>query len=194
MLNNHIGYMLNNHIKYWIFSDMLSGAATTPVIFTVDSIDIITSTSDGWGVFACQNDGEHLAAPVGDSLWDHIRDPGTRILYSGLLNELRLQKEKNISFLYRCDGPEEQRLYRMIVEHRGNAEVRFTSILERSSSNTLAGYDMYLSSECELQLCLNCLKIHVGDKWVDICDALTAFEIMKENVYFKFTPATCPCS
>ncbi|MCW8916954.1 MAG: hypothetical protein OQK24_14015 [Magnetovibrio sp.] len=165
----------------------------SPVIFTIDADNMITSTDGGWCEFAVNNQGEHLSEAAGDSLWDHIQDLGTKFFYYGLINEIRNKQTRNTSFLYRCDGPDRQRLYRMIIELLPNDVLRFTSLLEGSRENTHAAYDIYMSSEHQIKICQSCFKLFVDDMWVDVSEALTAFEIMKENLYFKFKPSKCTC-
>ena len=173
---------------------MVPSDSDSPVIFSVDAQNNIVLTEGSWCTFAEQNDGEHLADILGDSLFDHISDPGMRLFYQGLIGEIREKNLKFISYLYRCDGPEQQRLYRMVVEHENRGVIRFTSFLEHAAKNTQAAYDVYTSTEFNLHICPNCLKVLVEDVWIDICEALTAYEILKENLFFKFTLTKCPCT
>lgn len=173
---------------------MISQETDPPVIFSVDEQNNIVLTEGSWCTFAEQNDGDHLADVLGDSLWDHISDPGMRLFYQGLIGEIREKKLKYISYLYRCDGPQEQRLYRMLVEQNDRGVIRFTSFLEHFSANTQAAYEVYTATEFDLHICPKCMKVLVEDIWIDICEALTAHEILKENMFFKFTLSECPCT
>ena len=164
-----------------------------PTVFSVDAGDKIVTTEGSWCSFALQNDGEHLAEVSGDSLWDHISDPGLALFYKGLIGEIRRKQLKHLSFLYRCDGPQTKRLYRMVVEYQADATIRFTSFLEHSSSITKAVSEVYTATKFDLHICQNCMKVLVENIWVDICEALTAYEILKNNLFFSFTLSKCPC-
>ncbi|MEG3617786.1 hypothetical protein V5T82_04905 [Magnetovibrio sp. PR-2] len=172
---------------------MDSLGAQTPVIFAVDAENNIVLTEGDWYTFAHENDGEHLADVLGDSLWDHVSDPGLKLFYKGLIGEIRSKKRSHLSYLYRCDGPQEQRLFRMVVEHNSRGVIRFTSFLEHATEHTEAAYLVSSSTKANLHICAECMKVLVEDMWVEICDALTAYEILKENLFFKFTLSKCPC-
>ena len=161
------------------------------VHFIIDANNQIIGTSEAWNDFARANGGEHLSNPIGKNLWDLIHDDGVRLLYAALFQDIRYTEANKISFTYHCDGPDEKREFRMLLEGNELGEIQISNLLLNKEPNTPEGYLSYTSNPKTIQICPQCLKLKINDLWISVHKALAGAEIMKDNVYFKFERALC---
>ncbi|MCW8916953.1 MAG: hypothetical protein OQK24_14010 [Magnetovibrio sp.] len=166
-------------------------AVNKPTYFLIDADDKIIETSNNWKKFAVANDGEHLTDVLDTKIWQHLCDPGMRLLYTALFQEIRFGPEHSISFVYHCDGPNTQRLYRMLVERQSAGQLLFTNFLLKSAPNTQALYQRYLSSHRRIKVCPHCMRLKIDGEWMNIIEALAGVEIMKDNYFFIFESSNC---
>ncbi|WP_413718660.1 hypothetical protein [Silicimonas sp. MF1-12-2] len=134
--------------------------------YILDKNDHVVETGGHWNEFAEANDapGATDAAVFGRCVWDLIDGAETRSFLNAVFFWCRRERV-GFESLYRCDGPDVSRLYRMIVEpHAGGflwVGHRFVSSSLRPSAVTV------LSDRLSGARCTMCCHYKVGDQWID---------------------------
>lgn len=145
--------------------------------------------SDGWSDFACKNGSEDIAKiAIGTSLWDVIHDESMRHFYRALITELRLNNSSALSFPFRCDSPDTERIMQMIVDLEDDGQISFTSITVEQ--NALKKKTLHKVQHIEI--CSRCSNIHTHCGWVDIRGALDGVEILRNIPHFSINLRKCP--
>ena len=103
----------------------------TVTTYTIDREDRIVSVSEGWDLFAQENDGPAACAAhvVGEPLFDNIDGDPVRMFMSAVLMRVRASREAE-SVPYRCDSDNVRRLYRMRLEPLADGAIRVSHELE----------------------------------------------------------------
>lgn len=163
--------------------------------YCIDSDDVITEVDQGWITFALHNDGESCLPDrvIGRSIWDYIRDPTLRSLYSELFNHVR-SRGRAASFPFRCDSPTEQRFQRMFVEKHGD-EIRVRSVIERTETVEPVPRILAASPGQDLlKRCSICLDIEVEGLWFSLPDALAEGALGRPERDIAMVHSVCePC-
>lgn len=109
----------------------MADPAIAEYIYRLDAEERITFVNRAWLDFARENwpqgPGE---AVVGELLWDHLSDPGTRELYQILLAKVRGQA-RPVRFAFRCDSPGLRRYMEMEMRPLPQGAVEMHSRLLR---------------------------------------------------------------
>ena len=84
--------------------------------YVVDSKDRIISVGSEWDAFAIENDapGATSTHVLGREIWDFVEGANTRTYLFGVFQACRIEQQL-FSILYRCDGPDVRRLYRLTI-------------------------------------------------------------------------------
>lgn len=134
--------------------------------YVLDSHDFIAETGGDWDRFARDNQGLRAASDrvVGHSLWDMIDGAEMRSFLNGIFFWCRRERV-GFDSLYRCDGPDEARLFRMIVESHDNGFLWIGHRFVTSNRKPVAVVD--LTDRLNGARCDMCCHYRVGDAWID---------------------------
>ena len=163
------------------------------VVYRVDAADRIVAVNDEWRDFATANDGNGLVDPLGESLWQHIGDQGSRDLYTLLLTSVRVSG-RTASYPYRCDSPTLRRLMEMSVSPGDDGDLVFSSRIvstEPLPHAVLFGQSLPYSIG-RVDVCGNCRKVRDRDGWTDIIDLLGKGRITARRNSFTVMYRICP--
>ena len=165
----------------------------TNVIYRVDASDRIVAVNEEWGAFAAANDGCALADPVGESLWRHIGDQGSRDLYSLLLTSVRVSG-RAVTYPFRCDSPTLRRLMEMSVSPGDDGDLVFSSRVvstEPLPHAVMFGQSLPYSIG-RVDICGNCRKVRDRGNWTDIIDLFDRGQITARRNSFTAIYRICP--
>lgn len=158
------------------------------IYWEVDEANVITAVSNGWVRFADENGGAGLQQVVGKPVSSFITDPGVATLYKALLNNVRLDACRRISYLYRCDSPDTERTFRMVIERLPDEKtVRFLSIPMEVPS----GIPGSTEERETFHICPHCEWLEVDDEWVDPIEALSGVEVLRYCNHFRLEAKAC---
>ena len=149
------------------------------VSYRIDKNDAIAFVNPEWDRFAISNSAEGLTGEkvISRSLWDFIGDLTTRHLYQEILARVRAGRE--VRFPFRCDSPDCRRFLEMQMRVTEGAGVEFQvltlSIEPRPAMALLL--QSQRRSEVMLNMCAWCKKIPIGDRWVEIEEAVAALQL-----------------
>ncbi len=134
------------------------------VYYILDSFDRIADVSDTWGETAPESDQSKSLknSVVGGGLRDFVK--GDEVI--GFLNTLFFWcrfENRVYETLYRCDGPDTPRLFRMIVQPRPDEHIlvehRLISQTQRPSMGRAAPF---FGPKCSI-----CCRYNIDSVWVD---------------------------
>jgi hypothetical protein len=82
------------------------------LVFGLSATDDIAYVGAGWDQFALANGGAGAVKSrvLGRSLWEFVKGPATRRFLEPVLAECR-RSERRATMAYRCDSPQEERLF-----------------------------------------------------------------------------------
>ncbi len=163
------------------------------VVYRVDAADRIVSVNDAWRSFATANDGAGLADPLGQSLWQHIGDQGSRDLYSLLFTSVRVSG-RSLSYPYRCDSPTLRRLMDMSIEPGDEGSLVFSSRIvstEPMPHAVMFGQSLPYSLG-RVDVCGNCRKVRDRNGWTDIMELFNRGQITAQRNSFTTMYRICP--
>ncbi len=156
------------------------------VVYDIDSRDTIIMVNDAWSVFAAKNDGVSLLPPGinGRSLWEFVKDPTTRIVYSRLFDRVRAGAGAS-TFEFRCDSPSVKRFLQMEIAASGTGMLRCTV---RTLGLEPRPYAAILDPEAGrsdhlMIICSWCKRVSDGDgAWVEIDEAPVLYRVFAEEL------------
>ena len=175
-------------------SDEANGPPLATLSYSVDGRDVITAVGGDWDRFAAEN-GACLTTDriVGQSLWGHITDRGTREVFGLVLLAVR-ESGLRLSFPYRCDSPSAQRSMRMTIRPAPDEGVEFLSdVLEvrpLEVSFELAGAGAYNIKN--VNICGHCRKVRTTTGWHEVTAAIQNGELTAKYNHFMPIYRTCP--
>lgn len=171
----------------------MAAPAQTPVVYTVDANDFVTSVNPQWNVFALENQAPHLRpeAVIGTNLWTHIAEPTTRYLYRALLHQVRTTNEP-ASLSFRCDSPEQRRFTELVMSHQSDGIVQFECrVLKQELRLAVTLLDMRLPrSDEQVTMCSWCKKMAAPD-WMDVEAAISALRLFEKDPPPQITHGIC---
>ena len=138
--------------------------------YDIDHQDKIIAVGGDWDAFAKENSGESALAykVIGTKIWDQIVDFETRSYLNAFFFASR-QKQVEIATTYRCDAPDQPRLYKMRVTpfSLNDLALRIShEPLEPTMIDMDASKLTWEDSEC-VPKCSICCAFKVGDEWID---------------------------
>ncbi len=165
------------------------------VIYRLNDRDEICFANEAYDQFAAANDGMSCAsgAVLHHPLWGFITDRTTRQLYRDILG--RVRRGRPVRFPFRCDSPACRRLMEMDIGGAGGTvEFRVRTIAEDSRPfQALLAAEAPRSREL-LRACSWCKKVHVGDAWAEVEDAVARLRLFERPVLPAVTHGICePC-
>lgn len=103
------------------------------LVYGVSAADDIEFTGQGWDAFALDNGGHNcLAAMVtGRTVWDFLGGAATRQFYEKIFHRCRRAGEISV-LTYRCDSPQEERLFAQRISPGRGGTLRLESRLVRA--------------------------------------------------------------
>lgn len=134
--------------------------------YVLDTHDVLAETGGCWDDFAYENDAPDAVndAVIGHSLWGMIGGAEMKSFLNAVFFWCR-QERVGFESLYRCDSPDEARLFRMIVESHDNGFLWVGHRLVSSSRKPMAVVDM--TQRLNGARCDMCCHYKVGDDWID---------------------------
>lgn len=134
--------------------------------YVLDTHDVIAETGGQWDDFAYENNGAAAATGnvLGHSLWSMIQGREMRSFLNGVFFWCR-QERVGFESLYRCDSPDEARLFRMIVESHDNGFLWVGHRFVTSSRKSMSVVE--LSERLQGARCDMCCYYKVGNEWID---------------------------
>lgn len=168
-------------------------ASGSSVVYRVDATDRIVAVNEAWRAFAAANEGAGLADPLGQSLWRHIGDQGSRDLYALLLTAIRASGRPT-SYPYRCDSPTLRRLLEMSVCPGDDGDLVFSSRIvstEPMPHAVMFGQSLPYSIG-RVDVCGNCRKVRDRDGWTDIIELFNRGRITARRNSFTAMYRICP--
>jgi len=163
------------------------------ILYRLNDRDEIVFVNDVWSQFATANDGRHLVASqvLGRSLWDFITDLTTRQLYRDRLKRLRLGR--SVQFTFRCDSPACRRLMGMRVAlcSEGEVEFRPRSLSQQDRQSQPLLETGQARSDERVLICRWCLRVKVGDRWLELEEAVFSLRLFESPVLPLLNHAMC---
>ena len=133
--------------------------------YEIDADDVITACGGDWDSFACANEGADAQAESvrGYLIWDFILGHDLASFYNALFFSTRMKGAKLV-LNYRCDSPEETRLFAMEVLPLGHDALRVTHrLLSTSSAQGVIDLDaVRRGSRCGI-----CARVETDKGWID---------------------------
>ncbi|WP_340270119.1 hypothetical protein [Sulfitobacter pontiacus] len=137
--------------------------------YVVDSKDRIISVGSEWDAFAIENDapGATSTNVLGREIWDFVEGANTRTYLFGVFQACRIEQQL-FSILYRCDGPDVRRLYRLTIWPSPDDSLTIGSMLVHAITSpphpTVSAFEEYYDTT----RCSVCCAFQIGDKWIDL--------------------------
>lgn len=167
---------------------------TEPIIYRIDAKDRICGCNDAWISFAQDNEGEESLPEqvVGRLLWEVVTDPTLQELYQRMVAKARTGQP--VQFRYRCDAPNERRVFHMTLRGEPGGVVEFRSELksyeERPSVEWLKPHAA--TGKELVRLCSWCARVFVeGLGWVSIERAIERHGSLQGQGSPKLTHGMC---
>lgn len=136
--------------------------------YVICGSDRVVSTGGSWDEFAFQNDGENAASNkvIGHTLWDFINGSTARSYLNAIFFSCRTHFAVYRS-LYRCDGPNQKRIFEMAVEPLADDALRISSTLIQEIEWRRSGKQVEIlpASKCSVCCCYR-LPTEQGG-WID---------------------------
>lgn len=146
-------------------------APTLPhVVYRIDAGDRIFYVNEDWSHFARANGGDHrLEHPhiLGTVIWDAIGDETTREVYQRLVAKVR--QGRGVEFRFRCDSPQERRVFRLRLNPLPAGGVEFISENLSREPRSAATAAVTAVAATLVTLCSWCGRIKLPDAtWEEI--------------------------
>ncbi len=164
--------------------------------YVIDEKDTITSVSDSWDAFACDNSAPELVRDrvVGAPLWDFIAGSATREVYRRLLEQVRTH-DIPLLIPFRCDSPDMRRFMRLVIAPIHEGAVQFDAVLVREEPRSPAAFlDPSVVRTDELMLmCSWCKKIPAGEsEWLELEEAIPRLDLFGLEHLPEISHTICP--
>lgn len=148
---------------------------------------------EAWDAFAVENSAPELVAArvVGRSLWEFVTDATTRNLYARMI--AGAHGGKTFRFPLRCDAPRLRRRLEMSLAPDDGLvrfETRLVSIEERPAQDVLERNTP--RSDVLVRSCSWCGRVEHLDAWLEIDDAVVAYDLFARHPLPRLTHGICP--
>jgi hypothetical protein len=163
------------------------------IVYRLDDRDEFCFVNGEYDSFARDNCGEAVAshAILRRPLWDFVTDPTTQQLYRDMLRRVRAGRP--VRFRFRCDSPARRRLLEMDVRagDGGGVEFRVRTVSEEDRPYQPL-FDPHAGrSDERLRVCGWCKKVHVGDAWAEVEDAVARLHLFERAAMPEVTHGIC---
>jgi len=146
----------------------------SPVIYLVNSDNIIVEVNQNWDAFAHENNGENVAQSevVGRSVLDFVTGKVTRNYWQELLNRAR-DTLQPMTIDYRCDAPSLKRWMRMELqrEENGNLRISHQQLATAPRSKPIHFKPARHRGQQTHIRCSFCSRIKIKEHWHEADDA-----------------------
>lgn len=161
--------------------------------YAIDVQDRLIEVDEHWTTFAQDNDGAAVAPDrvLGRKLWTAIADLTLRTLYRQMVHLAR--QGDPVRFSFRCDSPDERRLFDMEIRQRDGGVVEFTSTLrERESRPAVPLLDSHRPRSQELvRMCSWCQRVSAHGRWLPVEAAVEELGLMHQPALPGLTHGMC---
>lgn len=136
--------------------------------YTVDQDHRIICVGGSWDDFAAQNDGANAMAEqvIGHSLWKFTDGFEVQSFLNAIIFSVR-QKNQVFTTLYRCDGPNTPRLFRMTATPLSQGHVQVDHALLETPQFPFSPSVVALVRNVCNNRCSMCCSFKVGEDWID---------------------------
>jgi hypothetical protein len=172
--------------------------ATGTCEYDINAHDEVTAVEGDWERMASDNEAEGLVdrPRVKRLIWDFISNPDVAQVYRMLFARVR-RDGAPVSFTYRCDHASARRLYGMRLTGLDGAGVRLSTwLIEETARESvrLLERDVPRSSEL-VYVCSWCNRVRMGDRWLEVEDALHETSLFEAERVPAITHGVCrPCA
>lgn len=136
--------------------------------YKLDKDDIIVSVGDAWNDFAAENNSPSAFSSnvVGRNLWQFIAGVQTRSYLNAIFFACRMDTQP-FSISYRCDAPDEKRLFRLSISpgEKGSLILNHSLVhtkLSLADQNVPVFAEHYDNTRCSI-----CCSFLIGENWID---------------------------
>ena len=166
------------------------------LLYRIDAADRLCHVNEAWEAFARDNSGEDFGAErvLGRSLWSYVRDLTIAQVYRQIITDARHGRDVRLRF--RCDAPRERRLLEMTVRGTGSGVVQFsTHLVAVVARPPEALFDASTPrAGMPVRVCSWCNRVWVGDRWLEVEQAVERMHLMLRSVLPPLAHAACkPC-
>jgi len=163
------------------------------VEYSLDEHDKIVRVNQAWHQFYADNaTGGSSASFLGQSIFNWIRGPEVRELFSYLLKTVRRRRETLI-LPFRCDSAQKRRYMVMYIDCEDGKNVHFQTwtLKQEAFSKPLSW-----SSQEPLVMCAWCNRVLIskplgGERWTEIEDAIIELGLFQREHNPRFAHSIC---
>jgi hypothetical protein len=175
-----------------VVMDSTAGAC----MYELDADLRIRSVDSAWSEFAAANGAPELIpppGPVGQSVFDCIRDPTTAHLYRRLFESV-LATGRTVVLPFRCDSPALRRFLEMEIRPGELSGLQVsTRVLRLEARAPLALLDPAVRrGGALLRMCGWCKAVEVAGRWLDVAEAVVALRLFERDTMPAITHGICP--
>ncbi len=154
--------------------------------YVLDADDVIVAVGEGWDQFALANGGERATAEhvLGRDLWTFVSGRETQAYLNAILFACRMDN-RGFRISYRCDAPEEMRLFRLTVRPVERGKLVMEHEIIRTRESAASAEVVRLADRYDAARCSICCAFKVGEEWID------AYARPDRN-YFAESFGVCP--
>lgn len=163
-------------------------------IYRINASADLVYVDENWAGFLAEN-GSGRTVPdafLGSCLWNHFSDASTINLYQALIARAR-RLDREVIVPFRCDAPDRRRYMQMHVRSVAAGEIEFCSVLLREEPRTAVALlnSRALRSQEMIRMCSWCKKIHVGDSWREVEEAIGILNLFEVPSLPRITHTIC---
>jgi len=135
--------------------------------YTLDKNNTLIDIDGPWDQFAEQNNGENARAEqvLGRSIWEFIEGFETLCYLNAIFSAVR-KKQRPFHSLYRCDSPEEKRIFEMQVLPLHGTQITVIHRLQETRLFKDIDNVADLSKLKSEKRCSICARFEVGGAWI----------------------------
>lgn len=135
--------------------------------YVLTARNVIEDAGGEWDQFALENGGDTAirSKVIGTSIWDHIATAEVAAYFDAVLFSAR-KTDHVVSLPYRCDSPDEPRLFKMNVHPLGQGGLKVEHHAQPISFD-ISRSPVKLESLHSVEKCSICCAFKVGDQWID---------------------------
>ena len=169
--------------------------AAAPLIYRIDGANRLVWFNEAWIEAARQHGGgdQMPARMLGSDLLEAMSDPTVRELHAAMIRHVRAGK--TVRYDYRCDTPDQRRLFGMEIRPRPDGEVEFATVLRQKVSRPplrmlLAGLPR--AAERYVRICSWCQRVAMPDgRWLDVELAVAESRLLAADPLPRITHGIC---
>lgn len=136
--------------------------------YVINAADQIVWVSDEWDSFALNNNAPEAIGKnvIGRRYWEFVSGHQTISYLNSIFFACRMDMQP-FRILYRCDSPEEKRLFRLVVQPGLNKMLTLKHQFLHSADKLPAKKVVNFSDRFDGNRCSICCAFQVGENWID---------------------------